>query len=178
MRRLVAALSVPFALVVTIAWAIASEDPAGTAKKTLADLEAKRAAPALSGSANGAAQMGLAAAAHPIAEARKMLARAAELRGLGDVARAEIAEDAALEWALTARELVRAVELEAEGREQAAAADDAGTKAARARTLLEEAIARRARLEKDLDTLEKEATGRALDGGNGNGDAAPKKKAP
>ncbi len=176
MRRVVAALAVPFALVVTIAWAIASEDPAGTAKKTLADLEAKRAAPALSGSANGAAKKALDAAAHPIAEAHKMLARATELRGLGDVARAELAEDAALEWALTARELVSAVELEIDGREQAAAADAASAKAARARTLLEDAIARRARLEKDLDALEKEAATSALDGGNG--DAAPKKKAP
>jgi hypothetical protein len=173
LRRVVAALVMPVALVAAIAWAVASEDPAGTAKKTLSDLEAKRAAPALSGAANGTAKA-LEVASQPIAEARKMLARANELRGLGDVTRAELAEDTALEWALTARELVRAVELETDGRDQAIAADDAGTRAARARALLEEAIARRAKLQKDLDALEKESETRALDAGP----ADAKKKAP
>ena len=163
-RRALTVLVMPVALVATIAWAVASEDPAGVAKRTLNDIEAKRAAPALSGSANGTTKA-LEAASYPIAEARKMLARAAELRGLGDVARAEIAEDAALEWALTARELVHAVELETESREQVVAADDAGSRAARARALLDEAIARRAKLQNELDALEKESEARALDAG-------------
>jgi len=165
LRRALAGLAMPIALVAMLAWAVASEDPGGAAKKALADLDAKKAAPALSGSANGATTKALEAASQPIAEAKKLLARAAELRKLGDVTRAELAEDAALEWALTARELVRAVELEADTQQKAVAADDAGGRAARARALLEEAITRRATLQKTLDQLEKEAEARALDGG-------------
>lgn len=158
-KRAIAVAVVPFAL---IAVALAGEDPAGVARKTLTDLEAKRAAPALSGSAKSG---GLEIAGPAIKEARRLLARADELRALGDTARAEIAEDGALEWALTARELVHAVELENDAVEQAAAADLAASKAAKARALLDEAIARRAKLQTEFDLLEKEAEARALDGG-------------
>jgi hypothetical protein len=172
-RRIVAIVIAPLALLLMLAWATASQDPVALTKKTLTELEAKRGAAALSGSARGPSPLD--AASHPIAESRRMLARAAELRSLGDTARAEIAEDAALEWALTARELVRAIELEQDGVSQAALAVSASAKAERARAMLEEAIARRATLEKTLDTLEKDAEARALDAGSG-ASAKPKPK--
>ena len=161
-KRALAVALVPFALITV---ALAGEDPGSIAKRTLTDLEAKRAAPALSGSSKPA----LDAASHPIGEARRFLARATELRGLGDTARAELAEDAALEWALAARELVHAVELEHDAVDQAAAAEVASTKAQKARALLDEAIARRAKLQQKLDVLEKESEERALDGGLDSG---------
>jgi hypothetical protein len=169
-KRVLAVLVLPFALI-TIA--IAGEDPASVAKKTLTELESQKAAPALSGKPHP----GLDAASLPIKEARKLLARAEELRRLGDTARAELAEDAALEWALTARELVRAVELEHDAVDQASAAEVAVTKAQKARSLLDEAIARRAKLQTEFDNLEKEAEARALDGGTDAG-KPPKKGKP
>lgn len=171
-KRTLAIVVVPFALITV---AIAGEDPASVAKKTLTDLEAKRAAPALSGSG----KPGLDAAAIPIKEARRLLARATELRTLGDTARAELAEDGALEWALAARELVRAVELEHDAVEQSTAAEASVSVAAKARALLDEAIARRAKLQKELDSLEKETEARALDGGlDGGGGGKGKKGKP
>lgn len=159
-KRALIVIALPFAL---IAIAVAGEDPGAAAKKALTELESKRAAPALSGSSKH--PPALDAATYPIQEARKLLARAAELRTLGDAARAELAEDGALEWALTARELVKAVELEHEAIDQTAAAEAAVTKAQKARALLDEAIARRAKLQVELDNLEKEAEARALDAG-------------
>lgn len=172
-KRVLAAALLPLALVTL---AVAGEDPGALAKKTLADLEAKRAHPALSGSSQHPSPLD--AAAYPIGEARKLLARAAELRTLGDTARAELAEDGALEWALTARELVKAVELEHDAVDQAASANSAGTKADKARALLDEAIARRAKLQTELDRLEKEAEARALDAGSPPDGGKPKKGKP
>ncbi len=163
-KRVLAAALLPFVL---ITLAVAGEDPGALAKKTLADLEAKRANPALSGSSQH--PPALDAAANPILQARALLARAAELRALGDNARAELAEDGALEWALTARELVKAVELEHDAVDQAASANSASTRAEKARALLDEAIARRAKLQTELDRLDKEAEARALDAGPADG---------
>lgn len=172
MKRALAFVTLPIALLFGIAFAAGTDDTAARAKKELADLEALRAQPALSGSK---APSPLDAASHAIDEARKSLARAAELRGLGDVSRAELAEDAALEWALAARELVHAVELERKADEQAAAATSASAKAARARTLLDEAIAKRAKLQADLDQADQELAARALDAGNGDAKKPAKK---
>jgi hypothetical protein len=172
-KRVLAAALLPFVL---ITLAVAGEDPGGLAKKTLQDLEAKRANPALSGSTHH--PPALDAASYPIQEARKLLARAAELRTLGDSARAELAEDGALEWALTAREIVKAVELEHDAVDQAASADGAASKAQKARALLDEAIARRAKLQTELDRLEKEAEERALDAGPPAASNKPKKVKP
>src|SRR5207248_11708995 len=114
------------------------------------------------------------AADSAIASAKKMLDKAAQLRALNDVPRAELAEDVALEWAETARDRVAAVEDERSADEQGKAAIAMSTKADRARQLLEEAIARRGRLQAELDALEKDAVEKALDAGPP--DAAPKKK--
>lgn len=180
---LLTALAAPIVLVAAVAWATSESTPATQARKVLSDLESQAAAPALSGAHVGDGGLAdappkahpspLAAASAPIAEARKMLARAEELRRLGDPARAELAEDAALEWAETARELVRAIDTEQSADDQTALAAQAKPKAERARALLEEAIARRAKLQADLDALDDELAARALDGGKAD---APKAK--
>jgi len=176
LRRAITIAVLPIALMLGVALAAGTDDPATRARKELADLEALRAQPALSGAKASGLPPPIEAASHAIDEARKALARAGELRGLGDVARAEIAEDAALEWALSARYLVRAIELERAADEQSAAATSASAKATRARTLLDEAIAKRAKLQAEVDLADKELAARALDAGPA--DAAPPKKGP
>ncbi|MBI2389408.1 MAG: hypothetical protein HYV09_07410 [Deltaproteobacteria bacterium] len=182
LRRWIARVAVPFVVpfvlggLTWVAWAANGDNPAVQAQQVLAELEAMRAGPALSGppadgGADGVAapapvsMPALDAAAHAIGESKKALSRAGELRNVGDVARAEVAEDAALEWALAARDLVKGIELERKADEQAAAATSASSKATRARTLLEESIAKRAKLQQELDALDKEAEARALDAG-------------
>jgi len=152
--------------------ALASGDDAATkAKNTLSELEAKRSAPppAPSGGDAGAdapkRTSAVVAADDAIAEATSALKRAEEFRANKDLAHAELAEDLALEWALTARETVAAVESEREADDNAVQAVEATTKADRARTLLEEAIARRGKLQAKLDELDAELAQKALDGG-------------
>jgi hypothetical protein len=182
--RFLAPLAIPLVIAGLAAWATAGDDHAAQTKKVLEELEGKKAGPALAGASHGdgglAGDAGppkpkrdvLALATHPMTEARRALARAEELRKLGDPARAELAEDAALEWALAARETVRAVEIEDDGNEQATLATDTETKAARVRKLLNEALERRKKLEDQLDALDKELEARALDAGSA--DAAKK----
>jgi hypothetical protein len=166
------------ALLAGIAFASAGDDAASKAKNTLSELEAKRNAPptasSLASGDAGASSDGalapkrssaVAAADDAIAEANRALKRAQELRANADVPRAELAEDLALEWALTARETVAAVEGEREADDLAVAAVEATTKADRARTLLEEAITRRGKLQAKLDELDAELAQKALDAG-------------
>lgn len=200
LRRLIVSVIVPVAMLGGFTWAAVAangDTPAAQAQKVLAELEAMRAGPALAGPAHAGADGGppldaqgdaqggavpapvskpaLEAAAHAIGESKKALARAVELRNVGDVPRAELSEDAALEWALAARDLVRAIELERKADEQAAAATSASSKAARARTLLEESIAKRAKLQQELDALDKEVEARALDAGPADAGKSGKK---
>lgn len=169
MRRSVWVVALP--LMLGVAFAAGGEDPATRARKELESLDAKaKAAP--SSSTPGS----LAAAASAIDQSKKALARAGELRALGDVPRAELAEDAALDWALAARDLVSALDLERKADDQAAAAASASTKAARARALLDAAIDKRAKLQAELDQLEKDEAARALDAGPPPTPSAAKKK--
>jgi hypothetical protein len=89
----------------------------------------------------------------PLEEARRALDRAAGARRSGDVRHAELLEGLAREWAETARDVVRASQLEVDAGALELAAADAGLRAERARALLEEAIARRGRAEAELDKL-------------------------
>lgn len=158
----------PVVLLALVGLAAAGEDQGGKARKMLTDLEAERAAPALSGDggiSKAARDQADQAMAKPMAEARKLLARAEELRRLGDVPRAELAEDAALEWAETARDLVRAIALEHGAALDEAATSTATTKAEKARAALDEAIAHRAKLQAEVDALDVELAQKALDGG-------------
>ncbi len=166
LRKAATVLATPVAIVAAVAYAIAAQDPAADAGKVLADLEAQLQAPkAADAGAAVSRQAAVEQTAKPLDEAKKALARAKELRALGDVGRAELAEDLALEWALTARELLRAVEAETDATEQAKEADELEAKAEKARKLLEDAIARRAKLQADLDALDRELEERALDAG-------------
>jgi multidrug resistance efflux pump len=159
--RLAVIAAVPIAL---LGAAIVSADGApGDARATIAEVEAKRPAPSTSG--NPVAVRAWASAEAPLIEAKQALERAQALRAKGDVARAEIAEATALEWAQAARDELAAVEDGAEADALKAQADDAGSKAERARQLLDEAIARRSRLQGSLDDLDREAQLRAADAG-------------
>jgi hypothetical protein len=93
----------------------------------------------------------------PADEAKRALERAAGARRAGDVHHAELLEGLGREWAETARDLVRAVSLEADAGALETAAAEAGVGAERARALLEEAIARRGRAEAELEKLSADA---------------------
>lgn len=191
LHRLAAILLPPVAGLLVYAAASAASDAIGQTQAILGALESKRAAPAPSSSAAASGSSSsdagppstprsspVVAADGAIAQAKKLLERASQLRALGDGARAALAEDGALEWAETARDLVAAVEDERAADDQGQAAVALTTKAERARQLLEEAIARRGRLQGVLDGLDAQQLGAAqksLDGGAT--DAAPKKKA-
>jgi hypothetical protein len=189
-RRLLALLAAPIVIVGALAVAGAADDPASKAKSILTELEAKRSQPPTSPSTSASVELApeggvvdaalpppksspVAAADTAIANTQRMLDKAAQLRALSDGPRADLAEDVALEWAETARDLVAAVEDERVADDQGKAAIAMTTKADRARQLLEEAIARRGRLQAELDALEKDAVDKALDGGPPD---APKKK--
>jgi hypothetical protein len=148
----------------------AGADPNAETQATLDALEAKRTASSTSanadaGAAPAAPASAFASAEGPIQQARQALERAKALRASGDVAHAEIVEATALEWALTAHDEVAAVELGVEADEAANGADDAGAIADRARKMLDDAIARRSKLQASLDALDREAQLRALDAG-------------
>ena len=171
------------ALLAGLAVASAGDDTASKAKTALDELEAKRTAPPAVASDAGdgggdAAEVtprasAVLAADDAIGEAKRALERAKGLRAVGDVPRAELAEDLALEWALTARETVKAVETEREADDFGVQAVEATTKAERTRTLLEEAIARRGKLQAKIDELDSELAASALDAG-GDGKPGPK----
>lgn len=177
-RTAVTVLAIPVAMLAAVAWAIAGQDPAAEARKVLEAVEAQVQAPAPgdAGIAPLSKKAAIEQTAKPLDEAKKALARAKELRGLGDVGRAELAEDLALEWALAARETLRAVEAETDAVVQAKTADELEAKADKARKLLEEAIARRAKLQADLDALDRELEERALDAGAKDAGKNGKKK--
>src|SRR5262249_46895569 len=93
----------------------------------------------------------------PVEEAKRALDRAASARRAGDTHHAELLEGLAREWAETARDLARAIAVEADAGALENAANEAGVGAERARALLEEAIARRGRAEAELEKLSADA---------------------
>lgn len=95
--------------------------------------------------------------ADPVRRARKALERAHGARASGDTAHAKMLDGVALEWAETARDLIRAADAEAAATRTATAAKEVAGKAERARALLEETQARRGRAEAELQRLEAEA---------------------
>lgn len=179
-RRVVTVAALAAAFLVT-ALVGAGADPNAETQATLDALEAKRAAPSAkvgldAGVTPVTPASAFASADAPIAEARRALERAKALRASGDVARAEILEATALEWALTARDEVAAVDLGVEADEATIAADDAGVLADRARKMLDDAIARRSKLQASIDELDREAQLRALDAGAPGAPGAKPKK--
>ena len=166
----------------------ADDDPGARAKTLVGELSSARASASTSAivAAPSSADAGadaepprapaIVAADDAIAEAKKALARADELRGLGDTTNARLAEESALEWAETARDLVLAVEAERQADDIATKAVAESSHAERARVMLEEAIARRGRLQSTLDALDKELAARPLASAKPSGKPAPKAK--
>ncbi|MDC0682580.1 hypothetical protein [Sorangium atrum] len=95
--------------------------------------------------------------AEPVAQAKRALQRAQGARAAGDAAHARQLDAVALEWAETARTLLRAAAAEATAVEAAKRAREVETKLERARALLEETQARRGRAAAELDRIEAEA---------------------
>ena len=123
--------------------------PAGPASSaTPAAPAASSAAPSVSSAAPQRP-----AFAEPVEQAKSALERAASARRAGDVQHAEMLEGLAREWAETARDLARTVQVETTATAEESAAAQALLRAERARALLEEAISRRGRAESELERL-------------------------
>jgi hypothetical protein len=99
--------------------------------------------------------------AEPVGQAKRALARAHGARASGDTAHARMFDALALEWAETARALLRAAKAEAAAAEVARRGREVETQLERARALLEETQARRGRAAAELDRLEADARGAA-----------------
>jgi hypothetical protein len=114
--------------------------------------------------------------------ARRELERAAGLRAAYDEKRARAADGAALEWAETARDVLRAVDAETKAGDVRKKALDAQAQVDRTRALVDEDTARIGRLKAQLANAEKEnktspdPARRAVE--VHEGEAPPKKKAP
>lgn len=106
-----------------------------------------------------------------IKRSRDALERATRMRVAGDEAHARLAEGLGREWAETARDLARAVEVEKQARASELAAMEAGGRVERERALLEDAIARAGRLRAELAGLAAKA-----DAAPPRSDAKPKAK--
>ncbi len=89
--------------------------------------------------------------ADALLEARNALERATRLRVAGDEAHAKAADGLALEWAETARDVVKAADAEAAAADLRHKALDAQAQLERSRALVEEAIASLGRLQAELD---------------------------
>ena len=133
--------------------------------------------------------------AETLQHARDALERGRRMRAAGDEAHARLADGLALEWAETARDVVKAVDAEAAAADLRHKALDAQAQLERSRALVEEAIASIGRLQAELDQATSSSTGHAghdhvavevhdgevpiKDGGGkvrkGGGKAAPKK---
>lgn len=102
--------------------------------------------------------------ASTIEHAQESLERAHGARAAGDVKHATMLDGLALEWAESARDLLRAASAEQAASSAADKAREASVRAERARALLEETQARRGRADAELEkalTAEREARERA-----------------
>lgn len=102
--------------------------------------------------------------ADALADAKDALERATRLRVAGDEAHAKAADGLALEWAETARDLVRAVDAETAAADLRRKAMDAQAQLDRSRAMVEEAIASIGRLQAELEQAA--ASGGARAGGH------------
>ena len=92
-------------------------------------------------------------AADPIEKAKRALSRAEDAHAAGDARHAQMLEATAKQWALVGQDLVQAARVEARAAEAERALDDLETRLVRARALLEETVARRARASEKLEQL-------------------------
>ena len=96
-------------------------------------------------------------AAEMIARSKAALDRASRLRAAGDEPHARLADGLAKTWAEAARDVVRAVDVEARAEAARRGATDAGVVAERERALLEEGIAQSGRVRAQLESAERES---------------------
>ncbi|MGK4007094.1 hypothetical protein WMF31_31015 [Sorangium sp. So ce1036] len=125
---------------------------AAAAESTAAKASATTAAAAKAPASNAAKVV-----AEPVAQAKRALQRAHGARVAGDAANARRLDALALEWAETARTLLRAAEAEAAAVDAAERAYKIETKMDRARALLAETQVRRGRAAAELERVEAEA---------------------
>lgn len=97
-------------------------------------------------------------AAEPLDKAKDALERSQNARDSQDTAHADLLEQLALEWAETARDLTRAVELEQKASDVQEKAAKVEAKTVRALAIVEAAVARRGRAGEKLEALEQGST--------------------
>jgi hypothetical protein len=118
--------------------------------------------------------------AEMIARSKAALDRAARLRAAGDEPHARLADGLAKTWADAARDVLRAVDVEARAEAARRAATDAGVVAERERALLEEGIAQSGRVRAQLESAERESkeqparTSKVANSDLADGGAAPR----
>ncbi len=95
------------------------------------------------------------ATAAVVQRGRDALERATRMRAAGDEAHAQLADGLALEEAETARDLVRAIDMETQADDARRGATDAGVVGERERALLEEGIGRNGRMKAELAEVER-----------------------
>jgi hypothetical protein len=110
-----------------------------------------------------------ASVAEPVARAEEALQRATGARRSGDIQHATLLEGLAREWVDTAQTLAQAQQSEGRAAERERQAADLEAKVTRARTLLEETVARRGRVRAGLDALSGNADAGAPDARDGGG---------
>ncbi len=98
------------------------------------------------------------ATAAVVQRGRDALERATRMRAAGDEAHAQLADGLALEEAETARDLVRAIDMETTADDARRGATDAGVVGERERALLEEGIGRNGRMKAELAEIERART--------------------
>jgi colicin import membrane protein len=94
--------------------------------------------------------------ADTLTKAKEALERGHRMRTAGDDAHAKLADAVAREWAETARDLVRAADLEKVAAASRSGALDAGARVEREQSAVEESIARVGRLRAELEAAERD----------------------
>jgi len=125
--------------------ASAGESEAGDPAPLIEELEADKANQAV--------------IAESLGHAKSVMERARAARSTGDVRVTPFLTQLAMEWATTARDVLRAAKAEADAMSAAKKAAEVRTKVDRARTLLAETQARRGQARAELERLKRE-TGR------------------
>jgi len=149
-RRLELVGAAALAMTLLLGVAFAGESDRAAAETTLASVE------------KDAASLGTAdVIADAVKKSRDALERGRRMRAAGDEKHAKLADGLALEWALVAQELARTAQAERHTRDVSAAAADAGSRADRERTLLEQRLAENGRLSAEAARLEADAGARS-----------------
>lgn len=146
-RRLELVGAVALAMTLLLGVAFAGESDRAAAETTLASVEKDPTTTEL--------------IADAVKKSRDALERGRRMRAAGDEKHAKLADGLALEWALVAQELARTAQAERHVRDVSMAGADAGARADRERTLLEQRLAENGRLSAEAARLEADAGARS-----------------